>query len=74
MNVEPEVKWSIMSLARPYTRETKRCQLCNAEKTLIARQVQGMGLNRRWEMMTRCRHTSNLSLWKKILFLSHFLS
>ena len=27
MKVEPEVKWSIMSQARPYTRETKRCQL-----------------------------------------------
>lgn len=53
---EHEVKWSIASLAIPYTRETKRCQLCNTEKTLIACQDANMALNRRWEIMTRCRH------------------
>ena len=54
--VETEVKWSIASLARPYSRETKKCQLCNMEKTLIACQDQDKGLNRRGELMTRCRH------------------
>ena len=53
---EHAVKWSIASLAIPYTRETKRCQLCNMEKTLIACQDSSKALNRRWEIMTRCRH------------------
>ena len=54
--MESEVKWSIASLAIPYTRESKRCQLCNMEKTLISRQDQAIALNRRGEIMTRCRH------------------
>ena len=54
--VEHEVSWSIAALARPYTKETKRCQLCNMEKTLIARQDTSIALNRRSELMTRCRH------------------
>ena len=53
---EHEIKWYIASLAIPYTRETKRCQLCNMEKTLIACQDSAKALNRRWEIMTRCRH------------------
>ena len=53
--VEPEVKWSIASLARPYSRETKKCQLCNMEKTLIACQDQDKALNRRGELMRRRR-------------------
>ena len=54
--MEHEVSWSIAALARPYTKETKRCQLCNMEKTLIARQETSIALNRRSELMTRCRH------------------
>ena len=54
--VESEVKFSIAALARPYTMETKKCQLCNMEKTLIACQDQAKALNRRGEIMTRCRH------------------
>ena len=37
-------------------RETKRCQLCNMEKTLIACQDSVKALSRRWEIMTRWRH------------------
>ena len=50
------MKFSIASLARPYSMETKKCQLCNMEKTLIACQDQTKALNRRGEIMTRCRH------------------
>ena len=45
---EHAVKWSIASLAIPYTKETKRCQLCNMEKTLIACQDSAIALNRRY--------------------------
>ena len=54
--VEHEVRWNISCLARPYARETKFCQLCNMEKTLIATENSANSLNRRWELMTRCRH------------------
>ena len=50
------MKESIASLARPDSRDTKKCQLCNMEKTLIACQDQEKALNRRGELMTRCRH------------------
>ena len=54
--VEHEVSWSIASIVKPYSRETKKCQLFNIEKTLIANQGPARELNRRWKIMTRCRH------------------
>ena len=54
--MEHEVSWSIASIFKPYSRESKKCQLCNMEKTLIANQDPARALNRRWEIMTRCRH------------------
>ena len=53
---EFEVNWSIASLAMPYNKETKRCQLCKMEKSLIAKSDPANALNRRWEIMTRCRY------------------
>ena len=53
--VEHEVRWNIACLARPYARETKFCQLC-MEKTLIATENSANSLNRRWELITGCRH------------------
>ena len=50
------IKWSVASVASPYSRETGRCQLCTMEKTLIALQDRDRGLNRRGEVMTRCWH------------------
>ena len=44
------------SIASPYSRETGRCQLCTMERTLIALQDRGRGLNRRAEVLTRCWH------------------
>ena len=54
--VEHEVSWSIAALPKLYNKNTKRCQLCSMEKTLIARQDTPIALNRRSELMTRCRH------------------
>ena len=50
------IKWSVASIASPYSRETGRCQLCTMERTLIALQDRGRGLNRRAEVLTRCWH------------------
>ena len=53
---EYSLKWSIVSKASTYKKETKACQLCITEKTLIATQGQDRSLNRRGEVMLRCRH------------------
>ena len=50
------INWSVAFIASPYSRETRRCQLCIMERTLIAVQDRGRGLNRRGEILTRCRH------------------
>ena len=50
------IKWSTKCLASPYSRETKKCQLCTMEMTVIALQDPAIGLNRRGKIMTTCRH------------------
>ena len=50
------INWSVACVAGPYSRETKKCQLCIMEKTLIALQDNGRGLNRRREILTKCWH------------------
>ena len=55
-NKDFKIDWSVATVAKPYSRETKRCQLCNAEKTFIIQQDQVVALNQRSELMTWCRH------------------
>ena len=51
-----QLKFSILKLARAYTRESKRCALCNLEKTMIAFADPASTLNGRSELMAKCRH------------------
>ena len=48
--------WSILKRAPPYSRETKMCQLCLTEKTLICLADHHSSLNKRNEIMSKCRH------------------
>ena len=48
--------WSIQKLAKPYSKETKSCQLCLTEKTLISLADTNYSINKRNEIMTKCRH------------------
>ena len=57
-----EVTWSPVSVVPPYTSESKRCNLCNTEKTLIALQNRERGLNKRGEIMQRCIHKEKVML------------
>ena len=61
-----DIKWSIVQLAVPYKKETKRCELCLTEKTLIAMQDKDTAVNKRREVMEKCRHKGEvmLSNWK----------
>ena len=57
-----EIKWSIASLATPYQKEPNECQLCLTEKTLIIFAEKNSALNKRQEMMSKCRHKKNMLL------------
>ena len=59
------VSWNIQRLAPPYSRESKVCQLCLTEKTLICPADPANSLNKRNEIMSKCRHRAKhlLSHW-----------
>ena len=61
-NQSPTIDWSIMSLAPTYKTETGRCQLCLLEKTLIINSKTRPILNKRSEVMNKCRHKPKLLL------------
>ena len=51
-----KLKFSILKLARAYTRESKNCHLCAVEKTFIAFSDPSSMLNLRSELLNKCRH------------------
>ena len=59
------VSWKIQRLAPSYSRESKVCQLCLTEKTLICLADPANSLNKRNEIMSKCRHRAKhlLSHW-----------
>ena len=62
--IEPDVTWSKVCSANAYRLGGKACQLCLAEKTQIASDVSGLMLNRRRELMNKCRHKGKFLLDK----------
>ena len=71
-NREYKVKWSIVDHACPYTAGAKSCDLCTAEKMHIALGRKGFKklpdgcilLNKRSELMSKCRHRAKFTLEK----------
>ena len=57
-----EIKWSILSRAAPYTNASKRCQLCHTEKLKIISGDKPCLLNKRSEMISKCRHENKFLL------------
>ena len=57
-----EISWFIASLATPYKKETNKCQLCLTEKTLIILADKTLSLNKRHEIMSKCRHKNKMLL------------
>ena len=55
-NTEFYLKWSIAAYASPYRCGTRRCDLCLTEKYIIARAEQKNLLNKRTELISKCRH------------------
>ena len=54
--------WSIASMAPSYSRKTRNCQLCLMEKTLISLADPARSLNKRNEIISKCRHRDKILL------------
>ena len=50
------ISWRIVSKARPYNNTTKRCHLCLTEKHFIINKPAMATLNKRSELISKCRH------------------
>ena len=56
------ISWSIAAKAFPYTCGTRRCDLCLTEKTCIIRANPLGLLNKRTELISKCRHRNKYLL------------
>ena len=50
------INWSIHRRAAVYTNKSKRCNLCLAEKLAITRTDKSESLNKKSELVSKCRH------------------
>ena len=55
-NIEFSIMWQIKSKAMPYKCGSRNCDLCLAEKVAIARYKGDDLLNKRTELISKCRH------------------
>ena len=56
------IDWLIAIKAHPYICGTRKCDLCWCEKLLIARANSGSLLNKRDELVSKCRHMNKFTL------------
>ena len=56
LNTPYSLSWSIIRLAPAYSRESQVCQLCLVEKTMISLADCNLSLNKRNEIVSKCRH------------------
>ena len=61
-NTSFSTKWSIIARARPYHNSSKRCDLCLAEKLYIIKCSNSNLLNKRSELVSKCRHENKFFL------------
>ena len=61
-NTSFTTKWSIIARARPYHNSSKRCDLCLAEKLHIIKRSNNNLLNKRSELVSKCRHENKFYL------------
>ena len=52
------IKWAIAARASPYKCGTRRCNLCITEKYIIATADPATLLNKRTELLSKCRHNN----------------
>ena len=58
----PIVKWRIKKVCKPFNQVTKRCDLCLSEKFFILDHDGDNLLNKRNELVSKCRHRNKYLL------------
>ena len=58
----PEIRWKIVQHATPYKCGSKTCNLCLSEKLQIFQADPNKLLNKRSELVSKCRHRSKFKL------------
>ena len=61
-NIPYRITWSIEKRAQAYKCGTRLCNLCLAEKVIIARSTNPRMINKRSEIMNKCRHRNKYLL------------
>ena len=62
----PEVTWRILQRSKAYTPQSRRCTLCLTEKLAIAEHEGRDILNKRSEIVAKCRHQFKYQLSNKV--------
>ena len=60
--VTPHINWRIIKHCAAYNPVAKRCMLCLSEKLYIAEYEGGNLLNKRDELVSKCRHLNKYML------------
>ena len=63
-NVPYNISWCILAKCKSYTSGSKNCNLCIAEKYAILRSDPNITLNKRTEIVGKCRHRAKFKLKK----------
>ena len=58
----PEITWSIVRQTPPYQCGSRRCRLCQSEKLTIFQADNRTLLNKRSELISKCRHRNKYKL------------
>ena len=61
-NIPHNIKWEILSKTKSYQPGSKTCDLCNSEKWKILTADPEKTLNKRTEIMNKCRHKTKFKL------------
>ena len=56
-----EISWSIVKKCRPYKSTSRRCDLCLSEKLIIVQGDEKQMINKRSEILNKCRHSNKYS-------------
>ena len=57
-----DIKWRVVQKAKAYSNITKRCSLCLEEKARIITADRRSSLNKRSELISKCRHQNKFML------------
>ena len=61
-NADYNLKWRNKAHASPYKSGTRKCDLCLTEKNIIGRSYPKKLLNKRTELVSKCRHRNKFLL------------